>query len=238
MNSDARRPFCTAAMAGVAIYVGVDIVLQRLPPHYSVIRDAESNLAVGPYGWIMNLNFLGRAATTLCVMRAVVRTAPVSGPRSVGALLLGIGGASSAVLAFFPTDVRSEAGAGPVATTGGAVHLIVAGMGFLAALAGVSTLTWWLRHSPGLRRTYRVASVFTGITALGLVSMGVSGRFLPGFLGLAERIALAGILGWAFAVSAGIRALPASAAQPYRSVRRPATPRPKDARARASLGRE
>ncbi len=220
MNSDGRRQFCTAAMAGVATYVGVDIVLQRLPPHYSVIHDAESNLAVGPYGWIMNLNFLGRAATALCVMRAVVRTAPASRPRSIGALLLGIGGASSAVLAFFPTDVRPEGVAGPVATSGGVVHVVVAGVGFLAALAGVSTLTWWLRYSPGLRRTYHMASVLTGTTAVGLASMGVAGRFLPGFLGLAERIALAGILGWAFAVSQGIRGLPTEVDSPGSPLRR------------------
>jgi hypothetical protein len=46
--SRVRRAFATAAMALVALYVLIDIVLQLLPPHYSVVSDAESDLAVGP----------------------------------------------------------------------------------------------------------------------------------------------------------------------------------------------
>ncbi|QXQ10308.1 hypothetical protein [Paeniglutamicibacter sp. Y32M11] len=38
----ARRRFATTAMAGVAVYILVDVMLQFLPPQYSVISDAES----------------------------------------------------------------------------------------------------------------------------------------------------------------------------------------------------
>lgn len=211
-------------MAGVVIYVGVDILLQRLPPHYSAIREAESNLAVGPYGWIMNVNFLGRAATTLCVVQAVARTGTASRSRTAGAALLGIGGACSAVLAFFPTDIEAadvplgalgtahSSTAGTVLavdTAAGTVHVVVAAAGFLTALAGIGVLTVWLRRCPRLRGTARLSTVFAAITATGLISLGLTLRFIPAFLGLAERIALAGILGWAYAVSAGIRSLPA-----------------------------
>ncbi|WP_227878713.1 DUF998 domain-containing protein [Arthrobacter dokdonensis] len=219
-------------MAGVATYVGVDAVLQRLPPHYSLIRDAESNLAVGPFGWIMNLNFIGRAATTLCLVRAVLGTGPASPLRTTGAALLGLGGACSGVLAFFPTDipgVDAPAGGGPghglaasgpaapgrAATTPGlsattwvgAVHLAVTGVGFLAAFAGILVLTAWLRTRPRLARTSALAMGFCALTASGLGALGLAGRYFPAYLGLAERIALAGILGWAFSVSAGLRAL-------------------------------
>ncbi len=211
-------------MAGVITYIGVDVLLQRLPPHYSVIRDAESNLAVGPYGWVMNLNFLGRAVTTFAVGRAVLGTGPASRMRTTGATLLGIGGVSSGVLAFFPTDIpgtigtdipaAESAGAAAAhaatATPGGMVHLIVAGTGFVSALAGIAVLTQWLRRYPPLRRTSPAATVCAAVGAVGLVSLGLSIRCFPGFLGLAERVALAGILGWAFSVSAGIRSLPRS----------------------------
>lgn len=236
-----RRRYSVAAMAGVAAYVGVDVVLQRLPPHYSLIRDAESNLAVGPFGWIMNLNFMGRAATTLCLVHAVLRTGPASPLRTTGAVLLGIGGACSGLLAFFPTDIpgvdapagggpsHGLAGSGPAApgagnypaapglgaggpglsatTRTGAVHLAVTGVGFLAAFAGMSVLTAWLRTRPRLRRTSTMAAGFCGLTAAGLGALGLAGRYFPSYLGLAERIALAGILGWAFSVSAGLRSL-------------------------------
>ncbi len=272
-----RRRYSVAAMAGVATYVGVDAVLQRLPPHYSLIRDAESNLAVGPFGWIMNLNFIGRAATTLCLVRAVLGTGPASPLRTTGAALLGLGGACSGVLAFFPTDIpgvdapaggdpghglvgsvpaapcvaaaapgravgapgraaaapglsattwagapgRAAAAPGLSATTWvGAVHLAVTGVGFLAAFAGILVLTAWLRTCPRLRRTAALAVGFCALTTGGLGALGLAGRYFPAYLGLAERIALAGILGWAFTVSAGLRALqpaPAGPATPVSS---------------------
>ena len=218
-----RRRYSVAAMAGVAAYVGVDVVLQRLPPHYSMIRDAESNLAVGPFGWIMNLNFIGRAATTLCLVRAVLLTGSAGQLRTTGTVLLGIGGACSGVLAFFPTDIPGAApvGSGPAApgaaapgapglsatTRAGAVHLAVTGVGFVAAFAGVSVLTAWLRKWPRLRRTSTAAAGFCGLTAAGVGALGLAGRYFPSYLGLAERIALAGILGWAFSVAAGLRSL-------------------------------
>jgi len=225
-------------MVGVGAYVGVDAVLQRLPPHYSLVRDAESNLAVGPFGWIMNLNFVGRAASTLCLVRAVLGTGPASPLRTTGAALLGLGGACSGILAFFPTDIpggdapagagncptvpdRAAAAPGLSATTwAGAVHLAVAGVGFLAAFAGILVLTAWLRTCPRLRRTSALAAGFCALTAAGLGALGLSGRYVPAYLGLAERIALAGILGWAFSVSAGLRSLqppPAGPATPVSS---------------------
>ncbi|WP_246295243.1 DUF998 domain-containing protein [Arthrobacter wenxiniae] len=240
-------------MVGVGAYVGVDAVLQRLPPHYSLVRDAESNLAVGPFGWIMNLNFVGRAASTLCLVRAVLGTGPASPLRTTGAALLGLGGACSGILAFFPTDIpggdapagagagtcvnagncpsapdraagapgRAAAAPGLSATTwAGSVHLAVAGVGFLAAFAGILVLTAWLRTCPRLRRTSALAAGFCALTAAGLGALGLSGRYVPAYLGLAERIALAGILGWAFSVSAGLRSLqppPAGPATPVSS---------------------
>lgn len=44
------RGVAVLGMALVVLYIAVDVVLQSLPPHYSVISDAESNLAVGEFG--------------------------------------------------------------------------------------------------------------------------------------------------------------------------------------------
>ena len=203
---NARRRFATAAIVGVAVYILVDVVLQFLPPHYSVISDAESNLAVGPFGWIMNLNFLGRSVTTLCAIVAINGIGQVSGLRRIGVLLMAAGGLCSAILAFFPTDV--DAGPGLVAaTTAGTVHLYVAGGGFLAALAGILVLTRWMRSVPELAKAYLAAFVLAAITAVGLASLGLTAAIEPGLLGLAERVCLAGVLGWVLVVCNAIRRL-------------------------------
>lgn len=209
----------TAAAAGAVSYVIVDIGLQLLPPHYSSIRDAESNLAVGPYGWIMNLNFLGRAATTACTIMAIRRTGADTSLRRTGILLMGIGGASSAVLAFFPTDVIVDASGFIATTVAGSIHLGVAGTGFAAALAALVLLTGWIRGvraddegrkgsgEPGPRTmphwVHPCALGATAVACAGMLVLGASIRFAPQFAGLTERICLAGILGWVFVVGAG-----------------------------------
>ena len=191
-------------MVGVVVYALVVGVLQLLPPHYDPIREAESNLAVGPFGWIMNLNFLGRTATTVFAMLAISGVGRGTTLRRIGLVAFGIGGASSAVLAFFATDVDVAPGAAE-STINGLVHLFVATIGFAAALAGILLLTAWVRLQPQLRRTYRVALVFAALASGGAVWLALSATVAPGLLGLAERICLAGVLGWTFVVCAGIR---------------------------------
>ena len=198
----ARRRLATAATAGVAVYVLVDVTLQFMPPHYSVISDAESNLAVGQFGWIMNLNFLGRTVTTFCAVAAINRVGWPSSLRRTGTVLMSVGGLSSAVLAFFPTDVSP----GP-ATTVGTVHLVVAGSGFLAALAGILVLTRWIRLNTELAKAFPAALSLAAIAAFGLASLGLTTALKPNLLGLAERVCLAGVLGWAMAVCTAIRGL-------------------------------
>ena len=196
-------------MVGAVGYAVVDIVLQFLPPHYSPISEAESNLAVGPYGWIMNLNFLGRAVFTACAMVALVRCGPRTALRSVGLALMFIGGLASAILAFFPTDIAPEGAPGLQAHSAiGTVHLVVATSGFVAALVAFALLTLWLRASPELHLAFPVALICVIVTSVGLLALGLTSAFAPGFLGLAERICLVGTLAWVFSVCAVIRRLP------------------------------
>jgi hypothetical protein len=195
----------------VVVYVLVDVGLQLLPPHYSVLHEAESNLAVGRFGWIMNLNFLGRAVTTCCMVAAIRRMGPPSRLRWAGTGLFGVAAASSAALAFFPTDIGADAGASGARTAVGLVHVWTAGLGFLAALGAVAVLTPWVAGHPGLERTRRPAFAFGALAGAGLLWLGLSSAYGTGLLGLSERICLFGILGWAFAVCTGIRRLPSAA---------------------------
>jgi hypothetical membrane protein len=206
----ARRPatrvLATVALAGAVLYVLVDIVLQLLPPHYSVIAEAESNLAVGPYGWVMNLNFLARGVVTVSAVAALARFAPRSRLQQTGLALMLLAGAASAALAFLPTDIPAEGAPGLEPTTPlGTAHLVVAATGFVAALTAFLLLTAWLRTSEDLRAAFPAAAVLTGVALAGLVWLAIAASFLPGVIGLAERVCLAGVLGWVIAVSAVVR---------------------------------
>ncbi|PXA68019.1 DUF998 domain-containing protein [Cryobacterium arcticum] len=200
------RVLATVAVVGAVLYVLVDILLQLLPPHYSVISEAESNLAVGPYGWIMNLNFLARGVVTVCAVAALARFGPRSRLQRVGLALLLVAGACSAALAFLPTDIPAADAPGLAPTTAlGAAHLTVAVVGFVTALAGFALLTLWLRGSDRLQAAYPAAAILTGVALLGLAWLGMAATVAPGMIGLAERLCLAGVLGWVIAVSAVIR---------------------------------
>jgi hypothetical membrane protein len=199
------RLLATIALVGAVLYVLVDVVLQLLPPHYDVISEAESNLAVGPYGWIMNLNFLARGVVTVCAVAALARFGPRSRLQRAGLGLMLLAGAASAALAFLPTDIAAPDAPGlePV-TPLGTAHLVVAATGFIAALLAFLLLTAWLRTSE-LRAAFPAAAVLTGVALAGLLWLGVSATIAPGVLGLAERLCLAGVLGWVIAVCAVIR---------------------------------
>jgi hypothetical membrane protein len=191
-----RRAFATAAMVLVLFYVTVDAVLQVLPPHYSVLTDAESDLAVGQFGWAMNLNFLARAVMSGCLVVAISVTAPASRRRRAGSALLALAGLCSAALVFFPTDVNRPGEFGMTPRTSlGFVHVVFATSGFLAVLVAMALLTWWVGRT-------RSIMVFFVVALVGLVSLGLSLALLPQIVGLTERICLLGILGWAFAVGA------------------------------------
>jgi hypothetical membrane protein len=185
-------------MLGVGIYVVVDVVLQLLPPHYSPISQAESDLAVGPFGWIMSINFFGRGVTCAALIVAVMQTGGRTRRRMIGVWLLGVAGFCSALIAFFPTDVPAGQGIAP-STLHGIIHVAGATTGFVLALAAFWVLTFWLP------RPSRAAVVFLGIATVGLVLLAASIVADPGVLGLTERICLAGILGWVFIVARALR---------------------------------
>ncbi len=87
----------TWTMVGVIVYVVLDSVAQWLPPHYSPIGQAESDLAVGPYGFIMRINFLLRAGVSLGLVAALWTVFRQSRPRW-GLTLFGIWGVTSGLL--------------------------------------------------------------------------------------------------------------------------------------------
>ena len=195
-----RRVFATIAIVGVIAYVVVDVVLQFLPPHYSAIADAESDLAVGPFGWIMAINFFGRGVTSAATIALVLLTAPRTRRRTVGVGLFAVAGFCSALIAFFPTDIPEVLGEPIHPTTWhGVIHLVGASTGFLFALAAFWVLTFWLPVSDD--RPQRLRGFFLALASAGLVFLAVTIVATPALLGLAERICLAGILGWVMVVA-------------------------------------
>lgn len=188
-----RWPLRTTIL-GIALYIVLDIVAQLLPPHYSPLRQAESDLGVGPYGWVMDVNFVVRGILSLAFVYGLYRAWPKTlGTPRVSLGLIGAWGVGALILAVSPTDIS-----GP-ATFHGTVHLVAAFLAFLFVSVGVLGVSYSMPDGPPWRsmRPYaRAIAVLTAI-ALGVLFVGTGiPRIDQELFGLLERVFLGLALLW------------------------------------------
>ena len=192
------------ALAGIVLYVILDAVAQSLPPHYSPISQAESDLAVGPYGIVMAVNFINRGVLSLCFLFALALTANSTDTMSHifrrGGWLFGVWSVGALLLAAFPTDVPAT----PVSWHG-AIHLVVAILAFVGGAFGAFYLSMGMTGNKPLARAKGVA-VHLSYLAVALCAVEILGSFvLPhafaDYGGLIERVFLASVFLWVGAVS-------------------------------------
>ena len=144
----------TLTIAGIVAYVALVVTAQLLPPHYNAIRTAESDLAVGRYGWLMTMAFVLRGVLSLALVAALALAARRGLRPRAGLVLLGLWGAGAFLLAAFPTDLPGDA-----RTVHGAVHAAVAFAAFLAVAiwANCWCRVAWRRSTGGAASVTRPA---------------------------------------------------------------------------------
>jgi len=208
-----RVPFF-ATIGGIALYVVLDAVAQSLPPHYSPIRQVESDLAVGPYGYIMAVNFVNRGLLSLLFLYGLMRSLPSLSGLRTGFLLFGVWAVGALILAVAPTDVNTPA------TLHGVVHLVVATLAFLGAALGALSISRALGRDPALKELARYAMPLAVLAAFSLFVLYGGPVVLPHAAarvgGLVERVFIGLVLVWMLAVSAAMLKLSApKATSPY-----------------------
>ena len=189
--------FALVTITGIVVYVVLDVIAQLLPPHYNAITQAESDLAVGPYGFLMTINFVIRGLLSVALLIGLTRVLSKEGRSQFGLVLLGIWATGAFLLALFPTDL-----AGQKATLHGLIHLLVAFIAFVCVATGELLLS--LRFAADERwqpvRNLTVTIAFLTLFALFLL---FSGTFagLNGIGGLLERVFLGLALLWLLVVA-------------------------------------
>jgi len=199
-EAQGARFFFAATIAGIALYVVLDAIAQSLPPHYSPITQAESDLAVGPYGYVMAVNFVNRGLFSLLFIYGLVRSLPSRPGLRTGFGLLGIWAVGALILAVSPTDVS-----GP-ATAHGVVHLAVATLAFLGAAIGTVSLSRAFKRDPTLEGVgrYAVPLAFLALVFFFVLYGGqlVFPHAAAKVGGLVERVFIGLVLAWMLTVSA------------------------------------
>jgi hypothetical membrane protein len=202
------------ASSGVVIYVLIDVALAVLRPDLSLLHRAESDYGVGPYSWLMDINFLLRGVLSLALAWSLLRVASGTSRLRVGVVLLAAWGVGSGVLAFFPDDPP-----GTPITTSGQVHLVVALIAFLCAAVATIVLSVGIRHFAQLRSLYPLLLVLSIAAVVALTLLGHS-HFRPHTLdGLYERLFLGLELLWILIV--GLRLYRTSQLSPGTTADRP-----------------
>ena len=204
------RAALAAAMAGIGLFVVLNIILQLSPPHYSLVSQAVSDLAIGRYGWAMDAGFfLCGASIVAFVAGAWLATSRGTRAR-VGFLLLAVWGLATMAIAFAHPDLVDANGypgtlkafdASP--SVHGKVHLAIAAVVFLSMLLGIAVSSVHLGREPRLRPVQRTARVIAAIAVIGLVLTDPLG--IRGYYGLMERgVSLLGLV-WVVIVAWQLR---------------------------------
>ena len=193
---------------GITLYLILDVIAQLLPPHYNPISQPESDLAVGPYGWVMAINFVLRGLLSFALIAALIRGAPEVARSRAGLVFLGIWAAGALLLAAFPTDLAGER-----VTRHGAIHLLVAIIAFICVAVGEIILSQRFGADARWRSLQRPALTIAILTLIACVFT-LIGLRLPGLKdagGLIERIFLGLALLWMLLVALRLRSPAASA---------------------------
>jgi len=191
------------AIAGVVVYVAVDVLLKFLRPGSSLLYNAESDYGRGPWFWVMDLNFLLRCALSLAVAVALSRVVQPA-PRLRGGLALLAGWAvCSGLLAFFADNPE-----GTPVTASGKVHLALAFIAFVCVMFGTLVLSAGLRADPAWRpvRDVLLLVAIAGAGAFLLLGSATGHKHAP--VGLYERIFLGLELLWMTVAAARVATMP------------------------------
>jgi hypothetical membrane protein len=178
-------------LAGVAVYVAIDVLLAFLRPGYSLLYNAESDYGRGPWYWVMDINFLLRCALSLAIAAALYRVVRRDGRTRAGLALLVTWAICSGLLAFFADDPEGTPQHGS-----GIVHLVLAFIAFTCITIGLILMSASLMSD----RTWRPAAPallaisIAGALAYLLLGTATKHHHAPG--GLYERIFLGLELLW------------------------------------------
>jgi hypothetical protein len=187
-----------ALIAGTIVAVGIEIIAQILPPHYSPLSQSESDLAVGPYGYLEAINFFLRGTISLAFLYCLTQRIPEISQSRVGQSLLGLSAIGKLIIAFVATDLTT-----PPQTTHGYIHAFVALASFLLGGLGDLLIARALQGKTGIFPNQKWLVWLTALTLVWAVvvigTVAVSDK--TGVWGLFERIYTVLFLAWPVIVS-------------------------------------
>jgi len=186
------KSWARVALIGIPVYVVLDVVAQLLSTRFG-IRQAESLLAIsGPFGFLMNINFLVRGVLSIAVVIALSKHIGQIGASvgyKTGRVLFLIWAGAALLLAFFNCDDVS-----PAVTFHGKMHVLLGAAAFIAAPIGILLISISFRKVAQLKSIWVPALVISILDIVVFLAL-----YMKKFVhvsGIVERIGIGLVLVW------------------------------------------
>jgi hypothetical protein len=181
------RTLAATALAGVGVFVVLVLLLHPLKTHgYNISTDAVSLYAVGDFGSLMTIAFVGMGLGHLGLAAALHRRLR----RWLGPSFLTLVGVCLLVSAVFETDPRNT----DPPTTHGLIHNLVGLLVFIIMALTPLVFAVSLRRTPGWARLTRASLTFGVATTAAFLAMPLG--FRDAYFGIGQRIFLALYVSW------------------------------------------
>jgi hypothetical protein len=152
------------------------------------VLDAESELALGAFGWIMTVNFVVRGLLSLALIAGLQKALVPAARSQVGAILVEAWAIGAFLLAICPTDAPGQH------TIHGLIHALIALVAFFAGAVGALLISLRLSADPRWRHL-RPPLVTIAVFALAMLVV---------VLAAGERLATSATAGGATGASSGL----------------------------------
>lgn len=187
------RKWANIALIGIVASVTLEVVVQMMPPHYSIIQ-AEGNLATGPYGLLMNVCFFMRAFFAFYIILALYRCTRQSQIAVLGLGFLAFWGICSLLLGIFNADITDSLKPSRV-TTHGQIHQILLTLSFACAPVALMLISLSFQLVYRFKPLGMPALIVAIICVISFVFLGQGGVYVRVY-GLFERICVGLVLLW------------------------------------------
>lgn len=177
-------------LAGVGTFLISLFALHFFGGDIDWMGDYVSNLANGPYGWLFFVGTYVHGWGNLALGLGLYGALRPDQLRSWGVWLFSVAAAGILLTALFPTDPPGE-----IVTVTGFIHRTAASTGFMFELAAAFVFTLAFQRQRRWCRQYK-ASLILSVSAAIAVLLYVIAIQLGVAQGLAERVALAILMGW------------------------------------------
>jgi hypothetical membrane protein len=124
------------AMVGVAIFVGVVMLLPAFRSEYSPLKNAISDYAVGRYGYVQTAAFICLGFGSSALALGLYEATRGLGWARVGSIFVGIRGIGLILAGIVPTHVEGHLGGSPTGTT----HIVVTTLSDISLIAAMFVL--------------------------------------------------------------------------------------------------